>query len=56
MRCFIYGAKLIYAIRRDFNKGKLSLEQASKRVFLLLVLIASMYGIRWLNENESYVQ
>ncbi|MHA1846886.1 MAG: hypothetical protein ACTSXU_04515 [Promethearchaeota archaeon] len=44
------------AIKRDFNKGKLSLEQASKRIFPLLVLIGSRHGIRRLKGNESYVR
>ncbi|MHA1699831.1 MAG: hypothetical protein ACTSWN_13395 [Promethearchaeota archaeon] len=44
------------AIKRNFNKGRLSLEQASKRIFPLLVLIARMHGIRKLKENESHAR
>ena len=44
------------AIKRDFNKGKLSLEQSSKRIFPLLVLIGSRHGIRRVKGNESYIR
>ncbi|MFX0101570.1 MAG: transposase [Candidatus Hodarchaeota archaeon] len=44
------------AIKRDYNKGKLSLDDASKRIFPLLVLLASKRGIKKIKGNENYIR
>ena len=44
------------SIKRDYKKGKLSLEDASKRIFPLLVLLGRSGGIRKIKGNESYIR
>jgi len=44
------------AIKRNYKKGMLSLDDASKRVFPLLVLLASKHGIQKIEGNESYIR
>ena len=53
--CARYKNK-INAIKRDLDAGKISLEQAMKRVFPLIVLRASGNGIKKLRGNEGYIR
>ncbi|MHA1724401.1 MAG: hypothetical protein ACTSXH_06110, partial [Promethearchaeota archaeon] len=46
----------LYEIKRDYLKGELSLDKASRRVFLLIVLLANSNGISKLRGNESYIR
>jgi len=44
------------AIKRNYKKGRLSLDDASKHVFPLLVLLASNRGIQKIEGNESHIR
>ncbi|MHA1843631.1 MAG: hypothetical protein ACTSWE_05130, partial [Promethearchaeota archaeon] len=46
----------LYEIKRDYRKGELSLDKASRRVFPLIVLLANSNGIFKLCGNESYIR
>ena len=46
----------LYEIKRDYRKGELSLDEASRRVFPLIVLLANSNGISKLRGNESYIR
>jgi hypothetical protein len=43
-------------VKRDFKAKKITLEEAKKRVFPLLVLLASDRGIKKVRGNESYIR
>ena len=46
----------IHEIKKDYRKDNLPLDKASRRVFPLIVLLASPNGISKLRGNESYIR
>ena len=46
----------LHEIKRDYRKGDLTLDKASRRVFSLIVLLANPNGIRNLRGNESCIR
>ena len=43
-------------IKQDFQKGNLTLDEASKRIFPLIILFGNSKGITTLHGNETYIR
>ena len=43
-------------IKQDFQKGNLTIDEATKRIFPLIILIGNSTGVKTLHGNETYIR